>query len=161
MIEMAIVIVIIGILTALGMPTMSDVMRDNRVRSIAERFADGLGRARIEAIQRNTTVSFTVDDLGWQIALPDPGGGAATPILSLAAPAADAGYSAAAAQPQILFSGNGRASIADFSIDLGHSGGSCEADGGEVRCLRLTVSTRGAIRMCDPATGNGDPRACN
>jgi type IV fimbrial biogenesis protein FimT len=40
------------------------------------------------------------------------------------------------------------------------SAGTCEADGGTVRCLRIVVSPAGQVRMCDPNTTSPDPRAC-
>ena len=43
------------------------------------------------------------------------------------------------------------------------SGGACKTSTGNepMRCLRITVSTGGQIRMCDPAvTDNTDPRFC-
>lgn len=39
-------------------------------------------------------------------------------------------------------------------------GGSCAADGGEMRCLAVHVTWTGQVRMCDPAVAAGDPRAC-
>jgi type IV fimbrial biogenesis protein FimT len=41
------------------------------------------------------------------------------------------------------------------------TGGACVADGGEMRCLQIIVSSGGQIRMCDPAIAAGDPRACS
>jgi type IV fimbrial biogenesis protein FimT len=46
-----------------------------------------------------------------------------------------------------------------FNID-NQKGGDCVVDGGEMRCLRIIVSSGGQIRMCDPAVAAGDPRAC-
>jgi type IV fimbrial biogenesis protein FimT len=40
------------------------------------------------------------------------------------------------------------------------AGGACVVDGGEMRCLKVIVSSSGLIRMCDPAVAAGDPRAC-
>lgn len=160
MIEMVIVFAVVGILAAMGMPVLSEFLRDNRVRAATENFADGLGRARIEAIQRNTTVDFVVDGLGWRIELPDPGGGSPSVLRAAAAVSADPALSVNAAQASVAFDGSGRASVAGYTIDLGHSAGSCAAGGGSVRCLRIEVTARGAIRTCDPAVASTDPRAC-
>lgn len=161
LIEMVVVFAVVGILAAMGMPVMSEFLRDNRVRAVAESFADGLSRARIEAIQRNTTVNFAVDGAGWRIELPDPGGGAAATLRAAASVSSDAAISVDAAQATIGFDGSGRASVAGYAIVFGHSSGSCEDAGGSVRCLRVAVSARGAIRTCDPAVGTTDPRTCN
>ena len=40
-------------------------------------------------------------------------------------------------------------------------GGTCAADGGEMRCLSVVVTSAGQVRMCDPAvTASTDPRKC-
>lgn len=39
-------------------------------------------------------------------------------------------------------------------------GGACFAEGGEMRCLAVVVSSAGEIRMCDPAVSAPDTRAC-
>ena len=38
--------------------------------------------------------------------------------------------------------------------------GTCVTAGGAMRCLAVRVTTAGQIRMCDPAVGAGDARAC-
>lgn len=43
------------------------------------------------------------------------------------------------------------------------SGGACRADGGPVRCLRVTVTLGGQIRICDPdpaLAATSDPQRC-
>lgn len=37
---------------------------------------------------------------------------------------------------------------------------SCLANGGNLRCLRVTVTTMGQVRMCDPNLATGLPAAC-
>jgi type IV fimbrial biogenesis protein FimT len=52
-------------------------------------------------------------------------------------------------------------SVATFSV-TNPRGGTCQADGGDMRCLRIVVTTGGQVRMCDPAVeAVGDPRRCN
>ena len=47
------------------------------------------------------------------------------------------------------------------TIDFSHPGGTCKANGGALRCMRITVSIGGDIKMCDPAvTAAGDTRRC-
>lgn len=38
--------------------------------------------------------------------------------------------------------------------------GTCAAAGGEMRCLNISVTSNGQVRMCDPAVAAGDLRAC-
>ena len=161
MIEMAIVVAIIGILAAAGMPMMSEFMRDNQVRAMAERFSDGLARARIEAVQRNATLDFVVDGKGWRIDLTDPASGTTTKLREVPGTSADAQLAVTASHAQLSFNGRGRAGTSGFTIDFGHAAGTCAETGGEIRCLRITVSPLGAVRTCDPAVANTDPRACS
>jgi type IV fimbrial biogenesis protein FimT len=67
-------------------------------------------------------------------------------------------------QSGLIFNGLGRVTPAptgDVTIGIVGNTGTCVADGGSVRCLRIIVSTNGQVRICDPAiTLSGDPRAC-
>ena len=48
-----------------------------------------------------------------------------------------------------------------FSVDVKSPAGSCLKDGGNVRCLRVVVTTGGEVRMCDPKqTAITDPTRC-
>jgi type IV fimbrial biogenesis protein FimT len=40
------------------------------------------------------------------------------------------------------------------------TGGTCADVGGDMRCLRVVVSTAGSIKMCDPALSSSDPQGC-
>jgi len=64
----------------------------------------------------------------------------------------------------VQFNGLGRVTGASpiAQIDVKNpGGGTCKTGGGSMRCLRLTVSTGGEARMCDPAFDIvGDPRHC-
>lgn len=64
----------------------------------------------------------------------------------------------------LVFNGLGRlnpALVNAVNIDFSYPpGGDCAAMGGNMRCLRVTVSIDGRIRICDPALPNTDPGAC-
>lgn len=49
-----------------------------------------------------------------------------------------------------------------MAVDITHSEEACLADGGGVRCLRVTIGFGGQSRLCDPDDGlpNNDPRRC-
>jgi type IV fimbrial biogenesis protein FimT len=77
----------------------------------------------------------------------------------------------AASQSAVGFDGLGRqialtsptTSPSSMTIDISSSQGSCLSAGGAVRCLRLTVSPAGQVRMCDPSmsgTAATSPTAC-
>jgi type IV fimbrial biogenesis protein FimT len=64
----------------------------------------------------------------------------------------------------VVFNGIGRVSGAGPAalIDITNpSGGQCQDNAGPMRCLRVTVTNGGQVRMCDPAVmDNTDPRFC-
>lgn len=62
---------------------------------------------------------------------------------------------------QTLDCQNPAAARPSMSVDVRTADGfaAC-APGGAVRCLRITVSANGQIRMCDPALASPDPGAC-
>lgn len=48
-----------------------------------------------------------------------------------------------------------------FSVDVKSATGTCLVNGGDVRCLRVVVTTSGEVRMCDPKpTAITDPTRC-
>jgi len=63
---------------------------------------------------------------------------------------------------RIAFNGFGAtANGAAYTIDVKNpSAGVCVADGGTLRCRRITVSPGGKIHACDPVAPVGDSRAC-
>lgn len=57
----------------------------------------------------------------------------------------------------------GFTAVPRFQVDVSYpSAGTCTAAGGDLRCMRITVTGGGDIRMCDPAldTNGVDPRRC-
>lgn len=70
----------------------------------------------------------------------------------------------AADQSVIVFNGIGKvtpapASAINFNF-TNPQAGSCIAQSGFVRCMRVVVSAGGQVRMCDPSFGSTDPRGC-
>ena len=90
------------------------------------------------------------------------------PYIIQKRPAAEGSANAvlAATQATIVFNGLGRVApvpAGNIDIDITNpSGGNCTAAGGPIRCLRVTVSPNGQIRMCDPAVSFGatTPQGC-
>jgi type IV fimbrial biogenesis protein FimT len=64
----------------------------------------------------------------------------------------------------LVFTGLGRVSSAGFTqLDFSYpSGGTCQSAGGNMRCMRILVTTSGAAKICDPkVTDSTDPRYCS
>lgn len=82
-------------------------------------------------------------------------------------PAGDgsAGVQVNASVAALVFNGVGRLNpipAADVTINVSPPSvsGSCVADGGDITCLRILISTAGQIRLCNPNLAVGDPQAC-
>lgn len=72
-----------------------------------------------------------------------------------------------AAANQLTFTGLGRVQaigtnpIATINVGYQASAGTCRADGGDIRCLRIQIGPGGEARLCDPSVAVvGDPRTC-
>lgn len=182
-IEVVIAITIAGLLLAALMPSASAWMRNSRLRVAAESISAGLQQARNEAVRRNQPVSFfLVSDTdaismsdgcalsstssGWVVALSSPAGKCATDrdtFVAVRPPGDTANGLAVSAQDVLLanattvtFNGYGQISNASpiFCIKVSN------ANDATARALNIAVNPGGQVRMCDPAVGASDPRAC-
>lgn len=98
------------------------------------------------------------------------GSGQATPIrINDTAPPANVDPDPPPAVPvgSIVFNALGRTSLASQAVFKFNDpeAGACVTAGGPVRCLRVTVSIGGQVRLCDPAVSAaavaaGDSRGC-
>ncbi len=186
LIELIVALAIFSVLVALGLPSFKVWTQNAQIRTAAGAVQNGLQLARGEAVRRNALVRFqltdsidnscalSTTDTNWVISFDDPTGACAGAFLNEAflisdatnnpapriiqkRPAAEGSSRvlASANQSVIVFNGLGRADAA-ATIDLNPSVGACTA----FRCLRVTVSTGGQIRMCDTNLPTGDPQAC-
>jgi type IV fimbrial biogenesis protein FimT len=187
LIEAVVTVSVLGILIAAAAPSMADWMRAIHVRNLAETTQNGLQKARNEAMERNKVVTFWLvspasavqpDDTcalssasgAWVVSLDDPTGKCATAPSTGAAPRIVEAYgpgpgangiavaavdATGAVSSSVSFNGFGqRVGNGIAQIDISHDSGP------SVRSLRIQISTSGGIRMCDPAVGATDPRAC-
>jgi len=165
LIEAMVALVIMSILLIAGAPSFSQFMQNRKVRNSAEAISNGLSLAKAEAVSRNTNVTFTLKaDSGWTVGC--------TVAIEPACPASihtrsglESSGGAAVAATTVTFNGFGRmpAGSADTTINVTNPLGTCEKDGGSIRCLRVVVSTAGRVRSCDPqltTTNPTSPQAC-
>jgi type IV fimbrial biogenesis protein FimT len=161
MLEALLVVAILGLLLAAGMPAIMDFTANNRLRSVAEQTRDGLNQARLEAIRRNTTIQFIPNATGWTIVQPAVG---QTPAVTLARRDPYSAESTVVAAPTgdlVAFNGSGRlTTTGTFTVRFTQSGGTCAASGGTARCLNVVAVRGGQVRMCDPAQESSKPEAC-
>lgn len=184
LIELMVGIALLAILLGLAAPSFSLWIQNSRIRGAAESIQNGLSKARTEAVQRNAEIQLTLTSLAasgtaadWAIScvtpvddgdddddLADcPGSNTDPETIEkyTAAEGASSIVANAGGTSTITFNGMGRATPS-ITVDVSNpAGGTCIADGGQVRCLRVTVSTSGQVRTCDPGiTDTNDPRKC-
>ncbi len=186
LIELVITVAIFGILLSVGIPSFVTWTQNAQIRTAAHAIQNGLQLARGEAVRRNALIRFQLTssldnscalstaDTNWVISFDDPSSACGAALLNEAFPVTDTTNNpaprliqlrpsaegstrviATATQSTVIFNGLGRANQA-ATINLGPSAGACT----DFRCLRVTVTTGGQIRMCDPNLAAGDPQAC-
>ncbi len=170
LIELLIGFVIVGVLLALGVPSFSAWLQNLQVRNAAETILNGLQLARASAVQRNKSVTFTMNgpDSSWAVTIDTPSAFEQATVQSRSAsegtPNAQVSVAAPGALPvAISFDGLGKTNLAQqATIQITNpTGGACGAGGGTMRCLNVTVAVGGQIKMCDPqVSAAGDSRKC-
>jgi type IV fimbrial biogenesis protein FimT len=186
LIELMIGVAVLSILILAGLPSMTAWIQNTQIKSAAEAMQSGLQLARAEALRRNSSVRFQlVDSLtsgcslsitgaSWVVSLEDAAGkcdiapseGTSPKTLQKKDVSEGARNASATATggDTVTFNGLGRmqGGTGLSQIDISNpTGGTCQTEGGAMRCLRIRVTTGGDMRMCDPAvTDSADPRFC-
>lgn len=187
LIELAIGIAIVAILTVLALPNFTAWMQNSQIRVAADAIQNGISIARAEAIRRNTSVRFQFTDTAdnscaisvtgknWVVSLDDPSGACGSAASDTTAPRLIQMRSASQGTPNavvtadqsaIVFTGLGRVNpvpAANITIKVTNpTGGACAVTGtpGPIHCLWVIVSTGGQVRMCDPFFALPDPQGC-
>lgn len=191
LVEIVITIAIFGILIALAMPNMFTWLNNSQIRTAADTMLTGLNLARSEALRRNSVVRFqltsTLDNAcvlsntgtNWIVSLADPAAKCDIAPSETTDPQIIQKKSGTEGTPravitatggtEIFFNGLGRLSSPGgvpniTQIDITNpSGGACQhvVSSNNMRCLRITVSSGGNIKLCDPAVSDAtDPRRC-
>lgn len=145
LVELMIVIVVLGIVSMLGVPSFTRVMANNAVKGAAnEAYAD-LQYARSESVQRNATVTVTFSTSGYQITA---AGGTTLKVVTLNGPNLAAGVGAT-----VVFSPTrATAAVTGSAPQFAHS----QTDA----TLRVIVNTLGRVEMCSPSASMTGYTAC-
>ncbi len=160
LIEILVVLTVLGIVLAFGVPSYSAFIQNGHIRSVSESIVDGLNLARMEAVNRNERVEFNLDGANWTIDV--PASGERVHNHSGAGSAGTVSVSAAGSQSlSIAFNALGRITSGNAAtvVTIGTQVGECMPLGA-MRCLRVQLSTSGRVRMCDPNLQANDPQAC-
>jgi type IV fimbrial biogenesis protein FimT len=171
LIEVLIGFAIVGVLLSLGVPSFSAWLQNMQVRNAAETVFNGLQLARANAVQRNKSVTFTMNgpDSSWAVTIDSPSAATGEPAMIQSRSAAEGTLNArvnitpGALPVAISFDGLGKTNLASqATIQVTNpTGGTCVASGGNMRCLNVTVAVGGQVKMCDPqVSAAGDSRKC-
>ena len=167
LIELMVGVMVMAILLGLAVPSFQVMIKNSRIRNAAESIANGLQRARAEAVARNTNVAFTLGaDSSWTVDYVIKPVPADPPIDSRLASEGSQNVTRTALATDLItpattitfnnFGGivaNADASATLAQVDLAAVGGS--------QNLRVTIGVGGNARMCDPNLAPGtSPRAC-
>lgn len=172
MIEVAISLVIIALLVTLGIPSLSEWIHNSRIRTAADTILAGLQVARTEAVRRNANVQFTLNNpgtsggTGWTVTLVSgnqqiqsaPDGEGTTKVIATPTPgdATAVTFTGIGRTPTKGLNADGSPVLTQIDIDTTALAASLSRE------LRVTISSGGQIRVCDPnvSASGTDPRAC-
>lgn len=162
LIELVVGLIIVSILLVITTASMTEYVRNNQIRSLADELQTSLQQTKHEAIKRNARVNLLLTGTGWSIQVPAIDNQPAVTLLQKAVLNMQTDIAINPATATIGFNSQGRLSGGgNFSAEItGKSISDCQAQGGKIRCLRLQVSSAGQIKLCDPSLSGSDPRSC-
>jgi len=177
LVELMIVVSILGILTALAIPSYRAWIQNTRIRTATESIQTGLQKARIEAVKRNAQVAFVLGaNSAWSIGCVNPvadlnGDGIPDCPAIIEQKTVTEGASSTiaitttpAGTTTIVFTNLGTVlpsppalSVPFTQLDINSSLTSADN-----RPLRVMIGTGGIGRSCDPypSLSPTDPRKC-
>lgn len=166
LVELAIGLVIIAIMTAMALPSFMTWIQNTQIRTAAEAVLNGLQTTRAEAVRRNEQVTFSLVGFDWNIT---DATGAVIESRTGEEGTRNAVITVIGTMP-LTFNGLGRPLGGTAAVGGGNdavqlrisnpSGGGCQDSGGEMRCLEVRVTLSGQVRMCDPKLPGTDPQGC-
>lgn len=163
-IELAVIVAVLGILVTIAVPSFRAILINSQVRNAAESIANGLQKARGEAVARNRNVEFVLGTgSSWTVRLAPAG----TVIEARAASEGSRDVTLTAttglgvAATMVTFNGLGaRAVNAGSPVPPSIEVVNLTAPNA-TRALVVNIGAGGNARMCDPSLTTGSsPRAC-
>jgi type IV fimbrial biogenesis protein FimT len=161
--ELMIAVAVLATLMALGLPSFRQMLRNYEVRAAAESVANGLQRARAEAVAHNASVYFKLT------------GGTSWTVNYVTAPVTPAldSRSSSEGSPNVVLAatpstattvtynnlGQALATNADSSVPPTQIDFNATAAGAN-QTLRVLIGVGGGARVCDPSLPSGNARAC-
>lgn len=187
LIELLVAVSVLGILTALAMPSFSSWIRNARTRTVADALQTGLRLAQSEAQRRTHSVVFFLTNSKacdtaataiaggsfWQIrtvpnALLTGDAAEAVQCGVLTDVSRDVNLTSSTNTTALCFGGDGRQTTLNNPATVGVNCTAAAAvydvaptgTNADRRPLRVTVSLAGSVRMCDPGKSSTAPDGC-
>ncbi len=146
---------VLALSMTLGLPALSDVIDQSRLRSASADLEHAARMARSEALRRNTTVTLQVLAQQWQVR-------AGTSPNEVILHQGTLSSRIVASAASIRFSGSGFTTPVgqrlDLDVALAADPLNCAQSG---PCRRLQVDAGGAARVCDPRKTASQAGACS
>ncbi|MCX7184777.1 MAG: prepilin-type N-terminal cleavage/methylation domain-containing protein [Nitrosospira sp.] len=143
LIELCITLVVFGILLAVAMPSMSEIISGSRIKSAQETVLGTIVQAKSEAVKTNSTLTVA-------IAPPTITVLNGTAVLKTVTIAGASMLSITAST--FAFNSLGAESTAtNRTIDIIPASGSCS---NEVPCSKIQIFGGGLVKACNPAQGD-------
>lgn len=190
LVELLVTLSVLAFLMMVGMPSLSQWTRNTQIRTVAESLANGISKARTEALRRNTPVRFSLVNSAssascalsstsgsWVVSLQSPAGNCDEAVSETSAPMILERWAQTEGSSNVTVQVKNTDCSADASTNqivfdgFGRINATAvtpvrcllidHSSGSGNRALRLTVSLAGGARLCDPAvTDTKDPRRC-
>lgn len=164
LIELSITIAVAATLIALAVPSFQIMLANAQIRTAAQALHDGLQLARTEAIRRNERVIFTKGtQSAWTVSVESDASvvqtrasGEGSTVASVAVTPTGATRLTFNSLGRVVANTDGSASISQLDVDVPGS----VVPSADSRELRITITTGGAIRLCDPNVPAGEGTGC-
>ncbi|MDR1530021.1 MAG: GspH/FimT family pseudopilin [Burkholderiales bacterium] len=180
LIELMIAIAIFAIVVVMGIPSFRIFLENGKIRNVTESISNGMQKARLHAVQRNTNVAFYINAAGqtwgiyeWDTSLETPAWGAVEtfnwsgrwPQISATVAPANANTVSFSSVGRTLSSNptggglpTGVTTIPIFRVDVAGA-----LTGSGIYPLRVEVQSNApsrGIRTCSPHLPATDPKGC-
>lgn len=150
LIELIMVVVIVGILIAVALPSMGEMIANQKVKGAANELFFDLSYARSEAIKRNQPVRVVRAGGAWTDGWTVQSDIAGAPVVLRTQPGTKGISASGVADDTVTFNADGRAVLAG-TLNFQFSSTNSLVFG---RCVSLTASGRPAVRIDRDRDGN-------
>lgn len=165
LLELMVVVAIIGLTMAAGLPSLVAWTGNTRVRNAADGLQNGLRMAQAEAVRRNAPVTLRLVDAGSATAAVATGNSWVLLDAQGAVILSKAGTQASGIlqTPSMVGGGSFSGNITFDGVGLNDLPGQATftfTAPSSDHPLRVLVTQASRVRLCDPARPAGDPQAC-